>query len=158
LVDDCCREAWRHGHREQRKHAYRDSLDGPQPGADIGKTAGTRAQDFITITNGGAAIACLGLMGSSSPFANAPEVKWLFAIFLLGLVCAGVTMVRYATNLGLSFREISGKAVRVVEKLNARAGIAIRGKDTLPYWHVLASIPQARKENGLRPDSRYAIS
>jgi hypothetical protein len=34
--------------------------------------AGTRAQDFLTFTNGGAAVACLGLMGSSLMRARSP--------------------------------------------------------------------------------------
>jgi hypothetical protein len=75
--------------------------------AKIVATAATRAQDFLVITNGGAVIACLAMMGSSSPYANAMPVKIFLALFLLGLVLAGVTMVRgfhYATKLGFAFR------------------------------------------------------
>jgi hypothetical protein len=68
--------------------------------------AGTRAQDFLTITNGGAAIACLAMIGSSSPYANDAPVKIFLAMFVLGLVLAGVTMVRgfrYTTKLAWAF-------------------------------------------------------
>lgn len=70
-------------------------------------TAATRAQDFLVITNGGATVACLAMIGSSSPYANAMPVRIFLAMFLLGLVLAGVTMVRgffYATRLGFDFR------------------------------------------------------
>jgi hypothetical protein len=74
--------------------------------AQMNTLAGTRAQDFLTLTNGGAAIACLGLMGSSSPYASAPIVKILLAMFMLGLGFAGVTTIRafrYATRIAWAF-------------------------------------------------------
>jgi hypothetical protein len=69
--------------------------------------AGTRAQDFLIFTNGGAVIACFGLIGSSSPYANAAPVKVFLAMFLLGLVLAGLTVIRgfrYVTRLAFDFR------------------------------------------------------
>jgi len=75
-------------------------------------TAGTRAQDFLTITNGSAAIACLAMIGSESPYARSPVVKILLATFLIGLILAGVTMMRgfaYTTVLAFDFRDAVGR-------------------------------------------------
>jgi hypothetical protein len=83
--------------------------------ARMGVTAGTRAQDFITITNGAAALACLGLMGSSSPYANSPVVRVLLAMFVSGLVLAGVTVVRgyrFATKVGWAFNDAARRLGR----------------------------------------------
>src|SRR5947207_4763057 len=69
-------------------------------------TAGTRAQDFLTLTNGSAAIACLALIGSESPYAKSSIVRVLLAMFVVGLGLAGVTMVRgfrFATGLAWDF-------------------------------------------------------
>lgn len=75
--------------------------------ANIVQVSGTRAQDFLILTNAGGIVACLGLIGSSSPHASDWALRLFLVMYLLGLSLAGWTMIRgfrYALRLASGFR------------------------------------------------------
>ena len=99
--------------------------------ANLAAIAGTRAQDFLVLTNGGAAVACLALLSSESSLAKSVMVKLSLAIFVFGLLLAGVTMTRgyfYATNTATRFIELVPRI---------RAGSAT--------WHQLQQVVDPHK-------------
>jgi hypothetical protein len=76
--------------------------------AEQGYRAGSKMLDFLILTNGGAAVACLGMIASASPHANDYAVKLLLAAFVIGLALAGWLTVRgfrYITWMLLEFRD-----------------------------------------------------
>ena len=74
--------------------------------AELMYRAGSKMLDFLIITNGGAAIACLGMIASASPHANDYTVKLILAAFVIGLALAGWLTVRgfrYITTMSIAF-------------------------------------------------------
>jgi hypothetical protein len=70
--------------------------------------AGSKMLDFLILTNGGAAVACLGMIASTSPHADDRAVKVLLAVFVLGLALAGILTVRgflYTARISFGFGE-----------------------------------------------------
>jgi len=60
----------------------------------IGQEAGKRAMEFLTLSNGGGAVAALAFMGSSASFHDAFAIRILFCLYVIGLVIVGTMMVR----------------------------------------------------------------
>lgn len=58
------------------------------------EASGTRAQDFLILTNAGGVVACLGLITSSSPHANGLMIRVLLVMYLVGLALVGWTSIR----------------------------------------------------------------
>jgi hypothetical protein len=76
--------------------------------SEQGYRAGSKMLDFLILTNGGAAVACLGMIASSSPHANDYAVKLLLAAFVIGLALAGWLTVRgfrYTMQMLLDFHD-----------------------------------------------------
>lgn len=58
--------------------------------------AAKRAIEYLSLTNGGAVIACLAFIGSSSPNAHSKVALMLLAVFLIALILTGVALARGA--------------------------------------------------------------
>lgn len=58
------------------------------------EASGTRAQDFLILTNAGGVVACLGLITSSSPHGNGSMIRILLAMYIIGLALVGWTSIR----------------------------------------------------------------
>jgi hypothetical protein len=70
--------------------------------------AGSKMLDFLILTNGGAAVACLGMIASASPRADDHAVKVFLLVFVIGLSLAGVLTVRaflYTAQISFGFGE-----------------------------------------------------
>jgi hypothetical protein len=70
--------------------------------------AGSKMLDFLILTNGGAAVACLGMIASASPHADDRAVRILLTVFVIGLSLAGVLTVRgflYTARMSFGFGE-----------------------------------------------------
>lgn len=71
---------------------------------DVGK----QALQYLVLTNGGAAIACLAFMGSASPHAGDWQVRAALCFFIAGLFAAGITVMRgfnFAYRVTLVFQQ-----------------------------------------------------
>ena len=82
--------------------------------------------DFLILTNGGAALACLGMIASASPHADDRAVKVLLLVFVTGLALAGALTVRGFLNTA----QISSAFGETVEHI--RTGTA--------HWDALRRI------------------
>jgi hypothetical protein len=74
--------------------------------AESAYRAGSKMLDLLILTNGGAAVACLGMIASESPHADDYAGKLLLMVFIIGLALAGVLTVRgflYTTRMTFDF-------------------------------------------------------
>jgi hypothetical protein len=102
---------------------------------------GSKMLEFLILTNGGAAIACLGLIASSSPRANDYVVKLILAAFVIGLGLAGWITVRgfrYMTRMSFQFRATLDRIRAKTEPWEAM-GKVFAADDTMQF-HRSASL------------------